>query len=123
VKSSLTPADPPADLVAKIQEFFPESQWVNALDIAWLESGWNPDATNATALTSGGCGARLQSRDGVSIQAEFSIGYFQINMCNLPGWSIGALYRAHDNVGTAHHMWRQRGWQPWYFSAKALGLI
>lgn len=121
--ATVTQEVPPSDLETAIRAFFPESEWVNALNVAYLESGWNRDACNWSALTHGGCGAPMPTTDGVTITAEFSVGYFQINVCNYIGWNIGALFRAEDNVGTAHALWDERGWQPWYFSAQRLGLI
>ncbi len=112
----------PAELQAAIKEFWPEAEWDNAASISFLESGWNAFALADTATYAGGCGAILRVQDGVTVTAERSVGYFQINACNFPGWEWGRFYNARHNAGTAHSLWAVRGWQPWYFSAKALEL-
>lgn len=116
--------DAPSDLAESIREFWPEAEWDNAASIARLESAWNPFAENDS--TQGGsipCGTALYNRDGVQVTAEHSIGYFQINACNFPTWTPCHFFNARHNAGTAHLLWSTRGWQPWYFSAKQLGLI
>jgi hypothetical protein len=116
--------DAPQELQDAIREFFPNEQWDNAASISYLESGWNWDAVNDT--TQRGkipCGAGVSLKDGIWITAENSIGYFQINACNYPAWNPCSLWNVRQNVGTAHALWAQRGWTPWYFSAKELGLL
>lgn len=115
--------DAPVELQDAIREFFPPEQWDNAASIAWLESGWGVWAENDT--TAGGsiaCGTPLYVRDGMTVTAEHSIGWFQINACNFP-WDARYWFNTRMNVGTAHMLWADRGWQPWQFSAKALGLL
>jgi hypothetical protein len=116
-------ADAPDELVAVIKEFWPEDQWENAAEIARLESAWNPFAVLDTRTAEHPCGVVFTSLDGVKVSAELSVGYFQINACNFPGWEWQRLYNAYHNAGTAHMLWAQRGWSPWYFSAKRLGLL
>lgn len=116
--------DAPQELQDAIREFFPPEQWDNAASISFLESAWKWDARDDT--TRGGaisCGTPIASRGGVEITAEDSIGFFQINACNYPDWIPGTLYNTRQNVGTAHALWADRGWQPWYFSAQTLGLL
>jgi hypothetical protein len=115
--------DAPAELAVSIREFFPEAEWDNAASVAFLESGWNAFALADTRTASAPCGAALDTRDGVAITAELSVGYFQINACNFPTWPWERLFNARHNAGTAHSLWAVRGWQPWYFSATALGLL
>jgi hypothetical protein len=115
--------DAPEELQVAIQRYFPEEEWANAANVAYLESGFNAFAIADTTAPGVPCGAVLDSRDGVSVSAERSVGYFQINACNFPRWEWQRLYNADHNAGTAHMLWRQRGWQPWYFSARTLGLI
>jgi hypothetical protein len=116
--------DAPAELQDGIREFWPEAEWENAANIAWLESGWNAFVRANTTTADAPCGAVLGTRAGVAYTAEDSYGYFQINACNLPAdWEAARLYNARHNCGTAHDLWSTRGWQPWYFSAKALGLL
>ena len=74
-------------------------------------------------------GTRVKSMNsvhgGVRITAERSVGYFQINTCNLPpDWEWQRLYNARHNAGTAHALWDAAGqrWSPWYYSAGLLGL-
>jgi hypothetical protein len=116
-------SDCPAELAAAIQEFWPVEEWENAAAVAELESGWDAFALLDTAAKYGACGAPIGSIDGVPISAERSVGYFQINACNFPGWEWQRLYNARHNAGTAHMLWASRAWNAWYFSAKKLGLL
>lgn len=116
--------DAPAEIADPIREFWPAEEWDNAASISFLESGWQWDAENDTTL--GGrypCGSVIATRGGVAITAEHSVGFFQINVCNFPGWNVGHLFNARQNAGTAHALWSNRGWEPWYFSAQQLGLL
>jgi hypothetical protein len=113
----------PDELRVVIMEFWPTEEWDNAAAIAELESGWNAFALLDTAARYGGCGADMGTLQGVPITAETSVGYFQINACNFPGWEWQRLYNARHNAGTAHALWATRAWNPWYFSAKKLGLL
>lgn len=115
----------PAELDVAIQEFWPAEEWGNARAISRLESGWSAFAVNDSTMPGAPCGAPLTSRGGVAITAELSVGYFQVNACNFPGWEWQRLYNARHNAGTAHLLWQQAGgsWRPWYFSATALGLL
>lgn len=119
------PANCPTELWDSITEFWPESEWINAANIARLESGFNAFALDDSATPNGGCGVPLRTVDGVLITSERSVGYFQINSCNYPDWEWQRFYNARHNAGTAHAIWAERGgsWWPWYFSAKQLGLI
>lgn len=106
-------------------EFFPEEEWLNASDIAKLESRWDAFALNDSATSAGGCGKPLRRQGGVLIDSERSVGYFQINSCNFPDWEWQRFYNARHNVGTAHLLWDKAGrkWSgPWFFSASQLGL-
>ncbi len=117
--------DSPPELAQSIREFWPEVEWDNAADISRLESGWSAFAVADTRQPGVPCGALIRTgADGVQIFAEYSLGWFQINACNLPpDWVAENLYNTRHNCGTAHAMWAERGWSPWYFSAKQLGLI
>lgn len=117
------PQEAPQDLVVAVREFFPESEWDNALNVARLESGWDPFALADTTDARHPCGSVIGSRGNVNITAERSVGYFQINSCNFPTWEWARLYNTRHNVGTAHMLWAERGWSPWYFSARTLGLL
>jgi hypothetical protein len=117
-------ADAPAELRIAIVEFWPEAEWDNAAGIARLESGWDAFARHKTTDLGHPCGSTIGVIAGVTITAEDSIGFFQINTCNLPpDWEPGRLYNARHNAGTAHAMWAERGWSPWYYSAQDLGLL
>jgi hypothetical protein len=118
------PTDCPLELWDSITEFFPEEEWINAVDIARLESDFDAFALDDTATPNGGCGVPIGQRDGVSITSERRVGYFQINSCNYPGWEWQHFYNARHNAGTAHAIWASRGgsWSAWFFSAKTLGL-
>lgn len=115
--------DAPAEIADPIREFWPQSEWDNAARIAKLESGWRWDAEYDSTSPDAPCGTLLGTENGVPITAEHSIGYFQINVCNFPVWNPAHFFNARQNAGTAHALWAERGWEPWYFSAKALGLI
>jgi hypothetical protein len=116
-------ADAPAELAVSIREFFPDSEWDNAAEIARLESGWDAFAVHDSTDIDHPCGSELGQRDGVRIVAERSIGYFQVNSCNYPDWEWQRLYNARHNTGTAHLIWSNQGWGAWYFSARSLGLV
>jgi hypothetical protein len=115
----------PDELAVAIRLFWPESEWNNAAAIASLESGFDAFAVNDSTTPSLPCGSHLRIVDGVAVTTERSVGYFQINSCNFPGWEWQRLYNANHNAGTAHMLWDGAGqsWKPWYFSAKQLGLI
>jgi|SRR5215831_17728097 len=113
----------PAELQVAIKEFWPESEWENAAAISQLESGWDAFALANTVTTEHPCGAVIGERGGTTISAERSVGYFQINSCNFPDWEWQRFYNARHNAGTAHMLWAERGWQPWFFSAQKLGLL
>lgn len=115
--------DAPLELQVSIQEFWPQDQWDNAASIAFLESGFDAFAILDTTDGDHPCGSRLTSTSGVTVTAERSIGYFQINSCNFPNWEWQRLYNARHNAGTAHMLWMDQGWGAWFFSAQKLGLL
>jgi len=119
------PDDCPLELWYSIVQFWPESEWLNAANIARLESGLDAFADYNSTTADTPCNAPLPPRDGVPITAEHSVGYFQINVCAHPGWVWQRLWNAYQNAGTAHALWDAAGqsWSPWYFSATRLGLI
>ena len=116
-------ADAPAELRAAIQEFWPPSSWDDAAAISRLESGWDAFAVYDSTSPDHPCGSVIGQANGITVTAELSVGYFQINACNYPDWEWQRLYNARHNARTAHMLWTARGWWPWYFSAKRLGLI
>lgn len=114
----------PQELQEAIAEFFLPEEYDNAAAVSELESGWSAFADNNTTSAEHPCGSFLESRGGVKVTAERSIGWYQINACNLPSdWNPAHLFNTRHNVGTAHDMWSRRGWTPWYFSALKLGLL
>jgi hypothetical protein len=119
------PTGIPMDLWDAILSYWPESEWINAANISKLESGWNQFALNDTTSPASPCGAVIETRDGVKITAERSVGFFQINSCNFPTWDWTQLFGCNHNCGTAHMLWTDAGesWSPWYFSATELGLL
>jgi hypothetical protein len=119
----MTIDDCPAELRVAIQEFWPDDQWDNAANVAKLESNWNAFALRDTVDAAHPCGSFLEMRGGIRIVAERAVGYFQINSCNFPDWEWQRFYNARHNAGTAHMLWKDRGWQPWYFSGLELGLL
>jgi hypothetical protein len=116
-------ADAPPELADAVREFWPSEEWDNAVSIAFLESGWSAFATNDSVDESHPCGSSRGYVNGVRISAERSVGWFQVNTCNFPDWTWYHLFNTRHNAGTAHMLWDQRGWSPWYFSAKTLGLL
>jgi len=115
--------DAPYELADAVREFWPAEQWDNACSIAYLESSWDAFAVRNTTTPNSPCGADLAPIGGVAVTAELSVGLFQLNACNFPSWEWQRFYNARHNAGTAHMLWAERGWQPWYFSAKTLGLL
>lgn len=116
--------DAPIELQVAIQEFWPPDEWDNAAGIAQKESNYNAFALLDTTDADHPCGAPIGNRGGVRITAERSVGYFQINTCNLPAdWEWQRLYNARHNAGTAHDLWTRQGWGAWLFSARSLGLL
>lgn len=117
--------DLPEELMVAIAEFWPEDEQDNAADVARLESAYDAFAVRDTRDANHPCGSVISSRDGVTITAELSVGYFQVNACNFPDWEWQRLYNARHNAGTAHMLWDSAGqsWSPWHFSAQALGLL
>jgi hypothetical protein len=116
--------DAPPEVADAIREFWPEANWSEAANVSFLESRWNPFAVADTRRPDKPCGAQLYVVNGVSVSAEWSIGIFQINACNIPDdWNPCHLFNVRHNCGTAHQMWSERGWSPWYFSARTLGLL
>jgi hypothetical protein len=118
-----TTKDCPGELAVSIEWLWPEAEWSNAASIAFLESNFDAFAVNDTVTPDHPCGSVIATRGGVRITAEVSVGYFQINACNIdmPQWT--RLYNAEQNAMFAYDLWSRRGWSPWYFSAKKLGLI
>lgn len=114
--------DAPLELQVGIRKYFPVEQWDNAAAIAKLESNFDAFALDDTATPNGGCGVPLPKVNGVDVQSERSVGYFQINACNFTSWEWQRLYNADHNSGTAHMIWANQGWGAWYFSAHTLGL-
>lgn len=117
-------ADAPEELQSYVSAFWPPGEWDNAVRIAYLESGWSAFAERDTRDPEHPCGARLDPINGVPVSAEWSIGWFQINACDLPpDWRPEHLFNTRHNCGTAHEYWSKRGWSPWFFSAQKLGLL
>lgn len=114
----------PWELQAVIPEFWPEDEYHNAARVAYMESGFEPFALADTVTTEFPCGATIGYRDGVRITAERSVGYFQINTCNIPGSEWQRYYNARYNAQAAFALWQAAGgkWTPWYFSALRLSL-
>lgn len=111
------------ELQFAIKHWWPETEWNNAASIAFLESSLDPFARRDTRDTDHPCGSVIATGDSGDITAELSIGYFQINTCNVPGVEPERFYNAWYNATWAFMLWRDRGWNPWYFSAERLGLL
>lgn len=121
---SVTFDDAPQELQLGVSEFWPQSEWDNAVRISLLESGWSAFAENDTRSQTNPCGSVLRYKDGLAILAEWSIGWFQINVCTMdPSWDARRLFNTRENCGTAHALWAERGWKPWLISAGELSLL
>jgi hypothetical protein len=85
--------------------YFPLDQVDNAVDVAFLESGWRTHAHNT---------------DG-----EDSRGLWQINVVPAahPELAVWNLFDGQVNAYFAARIWEESGWAAWYNSAKTLGLI
>lgn len=113
----------PDDLAYEIKRY-DDWDWDEAASISWLESGWRWDELNDTVKTSGRrCGEVIKVIDEIPVTAEISCSYFQLNSCDYPGTPIWFFFNTKQNVGTAHALWNERGWEPWFFSARELGLL
>lgn len=115
--------DCPVELRELIKHWWPETEWNNAASVAFLESGLDPFARLDTRTPDSPCGSVVSDDSGVTITAELSIGYFQINTCNYPDVEPERFYNGALNVAYAFTLWRARAWGPWLFSAEKLGLI
>jgi hypothetical protein len=121
----MTLAQAPLELQACIRYYWPESEWENAANISYLESGWNAFAVNdTTAAGTIPCGTPIGASGGVAVVAESSWGYFQFDVCNWPGWDGHRQWNADASCGSAHMLWANAGekWTPWLLSARKLAL-
>lgn len=114
----------PPLLNAAIQQYWPIDVWTDAARVAHEESGWRHDATNDTRWRAGGqCGVRyFLDPPGIWAQTEWSIGYFQINIC-AHGGSVEYWSNADNNARKAADLYLQSGWHPWTYTANKLQLI
>ena len=94
-----------AEILGLVMPLWPASEWENALQVAHAESGFDTGAQNTNG--------------------EDSRGLFQLNVAEdaNPGLACWNLWDPQLNAYWAHDLWQRRGWQPWYNTAKALGLI
>lgn len=85
--------------------YWPLAEVDNAVEISYIESGWQTDAWN---------------RDN-----EDSRGLWQINVASLahPHLAQVNLFDPQVNAYYAARIWRESGWGAWYNSARQLGLL
>jgi hypothetical protein len=104
---------------------FPEDQWTNAAEVAYLESRWNPLTVNDSIIPFYRWGRRPGDVNDVPSSPELSIGCFQINiLVHDFGRDWPTLFDPFINAWAADRIFRSaNGWTPWYHSARALGLI
>ena len=95
----------PADIVALIKKYFPKEQWSNAVAIMNQESG----------------GRNIPSQFN-KYGTEESYGPFQINLQAHPQMR-GKVNIPEENVKYAAQLFAQSQWQPWFNSARKLGLL
>lgn len=114
----------PDDLSEYIRQYFPEDEWENAARVSYYESGWRDDAENDTRWrVNGRCGERYWYSDEVGwADTEWSIGYFQINIC-AHGGDKAFWTDAENNVKEAADLFDAEGWRPWLVTARRLHLL
>lgn len=94
-----------AEVYALATLYWPLGQVENAVNVAFLESGFQTAARN--------------------ISGEDSRGLWQINVApgahpELTAWN---LFDPQVNAWFAARIWLESGWRAWYNSAKRLGLV
>lgn len=116
----------PAQLSDAIKKYFPRDVWGDAARISYHESSWKHDATNDTRGLAGGlCGQRYWlASAGIYASTEYSVGYFQINIC-AHGEDAEHWYDADNNVQKAAELYEAAGnkWTDWAYTAGQLGLL
>jgi hypothetical protein len=114
----------PAPLSDAIRRYFPQDEWINAVRVAYYESGWNRTAVRDTRDRAGGqCGVRIWLPEVNSWGwTEHSIGYFQINAC-AHGGDYGLWTDTYANVEKAADLWQSGGWSHWLITARKIGLL
>jgi Lysozyme like domain len=113
----------PAQLLAGVQAHFPEGEWGNALDVAYLESHWNNYAVNDSIIEFVVRGQRPAPVNGIPSSPELSVGCFQVNVLVHRYAEWPTLFDPFINAWAAHQIWQSAGgWSPWYHSSRALGL-
>lgn len=113
----------PDELSNAIRRFWPESEWSNAASVAYLESHWRANAIADTRAKGGGqCNIPYTLSDGRAALTEYSVGYFQINIC-AHGGTFAEWADPETNVSYAASLYRARGnYGAWHYSAVRLGL-
>jgi hypothetical protein len=102
---------------------WPPELWVSALEVAYVESGWNPNALADTTGPNRPCNTRFIDARGRVVYAERSIGLFQINTCVHPEDYPGQFYDPVENARKAYEIYERQGWYAWLFAARELGLL
>ncbi len=113
----------PGTLSDLIRLYWLSSEWVNAASVAYLESHWRPTAVADTRGRAGGlCNQPYTLPDGRHALTEYSVGYFQINVC-AHGGTFAEWADGERNVSYAAGLYRARGnYGAWFYSAGILGL-
>lgn len=114
----------PPRLSAAIMAFWPEENWGDAAMVSYGESSWKYNAVNDTRWRGGGeCGVRYWYSDEVGwATTEYSVGYFQINIC-AHGFNQDYWEQPDHNVAKAVRLYHESGWSPWTVTARRLGLM
>jgi hypothetical protein len=104
--------------------FWDQELWTDAARVARWESSWKFDAVLDTRdRVDGTCGKRYWFSDEVGwATTEFSVGYFQINVC-AHGGDFDYWIMPDHNAAKAAQLYNQSGWRPWVVTATRLGLI
>lgn len=96
----------------------------DAARVSYHESSWDAHATNDTRHLAGGqCGQRywLAAINGWA-STEYSVGYFQINICS-HGGDAEYWYDADNNARKGAELYAARGnWGDWVITGTKLGL-
>lgn len=123
-----TRAEPPADVLAAIQELWPEAEWDRALAVAWCESNYRLDAANPTSSARGvfqtlapwtrapGTGKTVYGWEydpdtGEKLSAAAGLGISEEDARTGLG-----------NIRVAYEIWVHGGWSAWAPSAHCSGV-
>lgn len=105
-----------------VRKYFNPQDWVKALEVSYMESGWSTSAINDTRGKAGGdLNQPYVTAGGLHALTEDSVGLFQINI-GAHGGTEGYWSNPELNVAKAAELVnRSGGWGDWKISAGRLG--